>query len=127
MRQCGKTTLARSVAEKLAERAIYLDLRAYLVQVIERNVAFFLRRVLPDITLRRLWAMIAVKQGGLLNSAKLAQNLSVSSQSITRYLALLVELMHLRALKSWRGNVGKPLTKSTKYFVRDCRLLHALL
>ena len=31
--------------------------------------------------------MIAVEQGGLPNSAKLAQNLSVSSQSITRYLA----------------------------------------
>ena len=55
------------------------------------------------------------------------QNLSVSSQSITRYLALLVELMHLLALKSWRGNVGKRLTKSTKYFVRDSGLLHALL
>ena len=44
-----------------------------------------------------------------------------------RYLALLVELMHLRALQSWRGNVGKRLTKSTKYFVRDSGLLHALL
>ena len=72
-RQCRKTTLARSVADKLDERAIYLDLRAYLAQVIEHNVAFFLRRVLPSITLRRLWAMIAVEQGGLLNSAKLAQ------------------------------------------------------
>ena len=83
-RQCGATTLARGVADKLAVRAIYLDLRAYLAQVIEHNVAFFLRRVLPGPTLRRLWAMIAVEQGGLLNSAKLAQNLSVSSQSITR-------------------------------------------
>ena len=86
-----------------------------------------MRRVLPGPTLRRLWAMIAVEQGGLLNSAKLAQNLSVSSQSITRYLDLLVELMHLRVPQSWRGNVGKRLTKSTKYFVRDSGLLHALL
>lgn len=54
---------------------------AYLVQVIERDVAFFAPR-LPGPTLRRLWAMIAVEQGGLLNGAKLAQNLSVSSQSI---------------------------------------------
>lgn len=74
------------MADKLAERAIYLDLRAYLAQVIEHDMAFFLRRVLPGPTLRRLWAMTAVKQGGLLNSAKLAQNLSVSWQSITRYL-----------------------------------------
>ena len=44
-RQCRKTTLARCVADKLAERTIYLDLRAYLVQVIEHDVAFFLRRV----------------------------------------------------------------------------------
>ena len=126
-RQCGATTLARGVADKLAERAIYLDLRAYLAQVIEHDVAFFLRRLLPGPTLRRLWAMIAVEQGGLLNSAKLAQNLSVSSQSITRYLALFVELMHLRALQSWRGNVGKRLTKPTKYFVRASGLLYALL
>jgi hypothetical protein len=39
--------------------------------------------------------MIAVEQGGLFNATKLAQNLAVSRQSITRYLALLVELMHL--------------------------------
>jgi uncharacterized protein len=100
--------------------------RAYLTQVIERDVAFFAPR-LPGPTLRRLWAMIAVEQGGLLNAAKLAQNLAVSGQSITRYLALLVELMHLRALPPWHGNIGKRLTKSPKYFVRDSGLLHALL
>jgi uncharacterized protein len=71
--------------------------------------------------------MIAVEQGGLLNAAKLAQNLAVSGQSITRYLALLVELLHLRALPPWHGNIGKRLTKSSKHFVRDSGLLHALL
>ncbi len=100
--------------------------RAYLTQVIERDVSFFAPR-LPGPTLRRLWAMIAADQGGLLNSAKLAQNLAVSGQSITRYLVLLVELMHLRALPPWHGNIGKRLTKSPKYFVRDSGLLHALL
>ncbi len=100
--------------------------RAYLTQVIERDVAFFAPR-LPGPTLRRLWAMIAVEQGGLLSAAKLAQNLAVSAQSITRYLALLVELMHLRALPPWHGNIGKRLTKSPKYFVRDSGSLHALL
>ena len=100
--------------------------RAYLTQVIERDVPFFAPR-LPGPTLRRLWAMIAADQGGLLNTAKLTQNLAVSGQSIARYLALLVELMHLRALPPWHGNIGKRLTKSPKYFVRDTGLLHALL
>ena len=100
--------------------------RAYLTQVIERDVAFFAPR-LPGPTLKKLWAMLATDQGGLINSAKLAQNLGVSGQSITRYLALLCELMHVRALQPWHGNIGKRFTKSPKYYVRDSGLLHALL
>ena len=100
--------------------------RAYLTQVIERDVAFFAPR-LPGPSLRKLWAMLAADQGGLVNAAKLAQNLGVSGQSITRYLALLTELLHLRALPPWHGNIGKRLTKSPKYYIRDSGLLHALL
>jgi uncharacterized protein len=100
--------------------------RAYLSQMIERDVPFFAPRI-PGPMLRRLLSMLAYDQGGLLNSARLAQSLGMSAQSINRYLALMVELFHVRSLPAWSGKTTKRLTKSPKVFIRDSGLLHALI
>ncbi len=100
--------------------------RAYLSQVIERDIPYFSPRI-PGPTLRKLFAMIAVEQGSLLNASRLAQNLGLSSQTVNRYLQLLIELFHLRSLPPWHNNSTKRLTKSPKLFVRDSGLLHALV
>lgn len=97
-------------------------LRTYL----ERDIPALGPRI-PAATLRRLWTMLAHAQGGLLNSAALAEGLGVSGQTIGRYLDLLVDLMLVRRLMPWHENAGKRLVKSPKVYVRDSGLVHALL
>jgi predicted AAA+ superfamily ATPase len=97
-------------------------IRSYL----ERDIPQFGFRI-PAETLRRFWTMLAHCQGGVLNAASLARNLGISGQSVARYLDLLVDLLLVRRLPPWHGNVGKRLVKSPKVYVRDSGLLHALL
>ena len=112
--------LAATDADSLAWRANFI--RMYL----ERDIASFGMRV-PAATLERLWTMLAHSQGALLNASALARALEVSTQSIGRYVDLLVDLLLLRRLPPLRANVGKRLVKSPKVYIRDSGLVHALL
>jgi len=112
--------LARSDAESFAVRKNFI--RTYL----ERDVPMFGPRV-PSETLERLWTMLAHHQGGLLNASELGRALSIGTQSVTRYIDLLVDLLLVRRLRPYHANVGKRLVKSPKVYVRDSGLVHALL
>lgn len=112
--------LAATDADSLAWRANFV--RTYL----ERDIASFGMRV-PAATLERLWTMLAHNQGALLNASALARALEVSTQSINRYIDLLVDLLLLRRLPPLRANTGKRLVKSPKIYVRDSGLVHGLL
>jgi len=82
---------------------------------------------IPSTTLRRLWTMLAHSQGELLDASKLAASLAISGQTVARYIDLLCDLMLVRRLPAWSGNVGKRLVRSPKVYVRDSGLVHALL
>ena len=97
-------------------------LRTYL----ERDVPMFGSRI-PAETLRRFWTMLAHNQGALHNASRLASGLEVSSQTISRYTDLLVDLLLVRRLQPYHINSGKRLVKSPKIYIRDSGLLHALL
>jgi uncharacterized protein len=112
--------LAADDQESLLLRQDFI--RTYL----ERDVALFGPR-LPAETLARLWTMLAHSQGTLLNASRLATSLSISAQTVTRYIDLLVDLLLVRRLQPFHGNLGKRLVKSPKVYVRDTGLLHALL
>jgi predicted AAA+ superfamily ATPase len=112
--------LARSDEASMTWRHAFI--RTYL----ERDIAQFGPRV-PAETLRRFWTMLAHNHGQQLNAARLAASLGVSGQSVSRYLDLLVDLLLVRRLSPWSGNVGKRLVKSPKIYVRDSGLVHALL
>jgi len=112
--------LAEDDAESLARRKDFI--RTYL----ERDVPQFGPRI-PAETLDRLWTMLAHNQGALLNASRLAASLSVSAPTVTRYIDLLVDLLLVRRLQPFHGNLGKRLVKSPKVFIRDSGLLHALL
>ena len=71
--------------------------------------------------------MLAHNQGQQLNAARLAAGLGVSGQTVSRYLDLLVDLLLVRRLPAWSGNVGKRLVKAPKVYVRDSGVVHALL
>jgi predicted AAA+ superfamily ATPase len=97
-------------------------IRTYL----ERDIPQLGPRI-PAETLRRLWTMLAHQQGGLLNAATLARALAVDGKTVASYLDLLVDLLLVRRLTPWHGNVRKRLVKSPKVYVRDSGLVHALL
>jgi predicted AAA+ superfamily ATPase len=96
--------------------------RTYL----ERDIPQLGPRV-PAETLRRFWTMLAHNQGGLLNVAQLARNVGVDARTAGRYVDLLVDLLLVRRLPPWHADVGKRLIRSTKVYVRDSGVLHALL
>jgi uncharacterized protein len=112
--------LATSTAKSLAWRQNLIS--TYL----ERDIPSYGAR-LPAQTLRRLWTMLAHRQGGLLDVSQLAKGLMIDAKTVHRYLDMLSDLMLLRQLLPWHSNVGKRLVKSPKVYVRDSGLLHALL
>jgi hypothetical protein len=115
-----ESLLAGSDAASLRWRADFI--RTYL----ERDIPRLGPRI-PAETLRRLWTMLAHSQGGLLNAAALARALVVDGKTVASYLDLLVDLLLVRRLTPWHGNIGKRLVKSPKVYVRDSGLVHGLL
>lgn len=93
---------------------------------LERDVPQFGPRI-PAVTIRRLWTMLAHSQGSQINSAQLGANLDVAAPTAKRYLELLEDLLLIRTLRPWSGNVGKRLVKAPKVYIRDSGLTHALL
>jgi len=115
-----ESLLADSDAASLRWRADFI--RTYL----ERDVPQLGPRI-PAETLRRFWTMLAHQQGGLLYAAALARALAVDGKTVASYLDLLVDLLLVRRLSPWHGNVRKRLVKAPKVYVRDSGLVHALL
>ena len=97
-------------------------IRTYL----ERDIPMLGSRI-PAETLRRFWTMLGHNQGQLFNASQIGGGLNASGQTVSRYLDLMVDLMLVRRLQPWYGNIGKRLVKSPKTYIRDSGILHALL
>ena len=89
-------------------------IRTYL----ERDIPALGPRI-PGETLRRFWTMLAHDQGQPFNAAILARSLGLSGRTVGRYLDLMVDLLLVRRLVSWRRNVGKRLVKAPRSYLRD--------
>jgi predicted AAA+ superfamily ATPase len=98
----------------------------FIQTYIERDLPMLGMR-LPAMTMRRLWNMIAHRQGGMFNASEVARGLGISSPTVAHYADVLVDLMLVRRLPAWHGNLGKRLVKSPKLYWRDTGILHALL
>ena len=59
--------------------------------------------------------------------AQLGNNLDLSVPTVKRYVELLGDLLLVRMLRPWSGNVSKRLVKAPKVYIRDSGLTHALL
>ena len=115
-----ESLLAADEATSLVWRQAFI--RSYL----ERDIPMFAPR-LPAETVGRLWGMLAHLQGTPVQHSRLASSLAVSAPAVARYLDLLVDLLMVRRLRPWSGNVGKRLVKMPKIYIRDSGLTHALL
>jgi predicted AAA+ superfamily ATPase len=98
----------------------------FIASYLERDIPALGPRI-PAETLRRFWTMLAYLQGQIVDKSMLAGNIGVSPPTIARYLDLLVDVLLIRPLQPWSGNIGKRLVKRPKYIIRDSGLLHALL
>jgi len=107
------------------ERSLALR-RDFIRTCLERDVPMFGPR-LPAETLERLWTMLAHGQGTLLNASRMAAGLGIATQTVGRYIDLLVDLLLVRRLQPFHANVGMRLVKSPKVYVRDSGVVHALL
>ena len=98
----------------------------FIKTYLERDIPQ-LGALIPAQTLRRFWTMLAHTQGQLLNAAQMARALATDPKTIARYLDLMVDLLLVRRLPPYHGNIGKRLVKSPKTYVRDSGLVHTLL
>ncbi|MGN6416418.1 MAG: ATP-binding protein [Pseudobacter sp.] len=98
----------------------------FISTYLERDVPQFGGRV-PANSLRLLWTMLAHNQGTQLNVAQLGANLGVTAPTAKRYIELLEDLLLVRVIRPWAGNIAKRLVKSPKIYIRDSGLTHALL
>lgn len=99
---------------------------AFITTYLEKDIPALGPKIAAT-TLRRLWSMLAHNQGEMLDQSKLASALAISGQTVGRYIDLLCDLMLVRRLPAWSGNVAKRLTRTPKVYVRDSGLVHALL
>ena len=100
----------------------------------ENFIRTYLERDIPQLglnisakTLKRLWTMLALSHGQVLNSSRLGESIGVSHTTIRSYLDILSETFMLRLMQPYHGNVKKRIIKSSKVYLRDSGLLHALL
>jgi len=100
----------------------------------ENFLRSFIERDLPQLgvrvtarNLRRLLTMCAHIQGQLFNSSKLAASLGVSYHAVRDYIDLFEQTYMIRSLPPYEVNLKKRMVKSSKVYVRDSGLLHALL
>lgn len=98
----------------------------FIRSYVERDVPMFAPRM-PAAMIGRLWTMLAHGQGTLLNASRLAQALAVTSPMVGRYIDLLDDLLLVRRLQPWSGNLTKRLVRAPKIYVRDAGLVHGLL
>jgi predicted AAA+ superfamily ATPase len=99
---------------------------AFISTYLEKDIPALGPRI-PSTTLRRLWTMLAHKQGEMLDVTQLAGALGIKGQTVMRYIDLFCDLMLVRRLSAYSGHVGKRLMRSPKVYVRDSGLVHALL
>ncbi|WP_108681786.1 ATP-binding protein [Methyloceanibacter sp. wino2] len=113
---------------RAADNATSLEWRRDFIRTyVERDIAALGLNV-DGQTLHRFWELLAARQGGLWNRGhSFAADLGLPKPRIEECMTALKSLLFIRELRPWFANVGKRLTKSPKYFVRDSGLLHALL
>jgi len=100
----------------------------------ESFIDSFLERDIPKLgirtpaeTLRRFWNMLCHFHGQIWNASELARSLAANEKTARHYLDILAGAYMVRVLPAWHENIGKRQVKSSKVYLRDSGLLHAML
>ena len=127
-RETGRWNLARGGFPEvvLRPRSAADWFRSYIQTYLERDVRSLLQ-VRDLATFRRFLALLATRNGQLLNKTDLAAPLGVSVPTITTWLAVLEITGHVLLVPPYFENLGKRLVKASKLYWIDSGLLCALL
>lgn len=83
--------------------------------------------VLPSVTMRRFWTMLAHYHGQRWSASEFARAFGVSDSTVRRQLDSLTSTFMVRQLLPWSENIGKRQVKAPKLYISDSGLLHQLL
>jgi Predicted ATPase (AAA+ superfamily) len=115
-----RSFLAADEASSLRWRESFID------SFLERDIPKLGIRT-PAETLRRFWNMLCHFHGQIWNASELARSLAANEKTARHYLDILAGAYMIRVLPAWHENIGKRQVKSSKVYLRDSGLLHALL
>lgn len=115
-----KSFLARTDAASFAWRGDFIK------TFLERDMRRFGIQV-QAMALRRLWNMLAHYHGQTGNAAEIGRSLGEAHVTVKRHIDILTGALVLRQLQPWHENIAKRQVKSSKVYIRDSGLLHALL
>lgn len=115
-----RSFLAADEAASLRWRESFID------SFLERDIPKLGIRT-PAETLRRFWNMLCHFHGQIWNASELARSLAANEKTARHYLDILAGAYMIRVLPAWYENIGKRQVKSSKVYLRDSGLLHAML
>jgi len=78
-------------------------------------------------TLEKLWILCAHNHGTMLNYTKLAQQIGIDRRTAIRYFEILESTFMVRKLKPFSTNIKSKIVKTSKLYIRDTGIFHALL
>lgn len=91
----------------------------------ERDIPNFGFNIVPK-EMRRLWMMLANNHANILNFAEFNTALSITHHTVKKYVDILEGTFMIRLLSPWFENIAKRQVKSSKVYIRDSGILHAL-
>lgn len=102
-------------------------MNAFITTYIERDMSSIFDVKFSNITMRKLWTMLAHIQSGILNAENLGKSLDITGTTLKRYLDYLEGAFIITKLQPFYINIGKRLVKSPKIYINDSGILHYLL
>lgn len=100
--------------------------RDFIRSFVERDLPS-LGITLPSRLLHDFWTMLAHYHGQTWNGSELVRAFGLAHTTVRRYLDIMTGAYVVRQLRPWRENQGKRIVKSSKVYIADTGLLHALL
>jgi hypothetical protein len=107
------------------DRASSIWRKNFVQTYIQRDLGLLGLNTNP-LLMEKLWRMLAVQHGQLLNAEALARALDISRPTVQRFLDFLEGAFIIRQLRPWYRNLTKRLVKAPKIYLRDSGLLHLL-
>ena len=100
---------------------------SFISNYIERDLPFLFDVKFSNVTMRKLWQMLAHMQGSILNAESLGRSLDITGTTLKRYLDYLQGAFIVNKLPAFYVNLGKRLVKAPKIYINDSGILHFLL